>query len=102
MSRLAESRKKSVPVGLTEELLMALWSEILGHEEFGVEDNFFELGGNSLLATQIVVRLCAIVGTEIPLGVFFEQPSIRGIHEALSSMLGVSADTFLAKLAEEP
>ena len=32
-----------------EEVLVMIWSEILGVDRIGVNDNFFELGGHSLL-----------------------------------------------------
>jgi hypothetical protein len=40
----------------TEEVLCAIWSEMLGVERVGIEDNFFELGGDSILSIQVVSR----------------------------------------------
>ena len=40
-----------------EKALAAVWKDVLGIEEAGLEDNFFELGGHSLLATQLVSRV---------------------------------------------
>ena len=39
-----------------EELLAAIWAEVLGVERVGARDNFFALGGDSILSIQIVSR----------------------------------------------
>jgi non-ribosomal peptide synthase protein (TIGR01720 family) len=39
-----------------EEVLCAIWQEVLGVEQVGVEENFFELGGDSILSIQVVSR----------------------------------------------
>ncbi|MGR4879945.1 amino acid adenylation domain-containing protein [Streptomyces sp. LARHCF249] len=46
----------AAPAGATEEILAALWSEVLGVERVGVHDNFFDLGGDSILSLQVVSR----------------------------------------------
>ncbi|MFJ2264641.1 non-ribosomal peptide synthase/polyketide synthase [Streptomyces sp. NPDC087844] len=63
------------PSGAAEELLAAVWSEILGIERIGAHDNFFELGGNSLLVTQIVGRIRG-AGHDISVGDLFDHPTI--------------------------
>ncbi|HVR99451.1 MAG TPA: condensation domain-containing protein, partial [Thermoanaerobaculia bacterium] len=39
-----------------EELLAAIWAQVLRLPRVGVNDNFFELGGDSILSVQIVTR----------------------------------------------
>ena len=39
-----------------EEILAAIWAQVLGLEQVGVHDNFFELGGDSILSIQVLAR----------------------------------------------
>ena len=70
----------------TEEVLSAIWAEILGVERIGVEDNFFELGAHSLLVTQVFSRIRKAFKVEPPLRMFFEYPTIRGIARTIDSL----------------
>jgi non-ribosomal peptide synthase protein (TIGR01720 family) len=40
----------------TEEMLAAIWAEVLKVERVGVNDNFFELGGDSILSFQVISK----------------------------------------------
>ena len=44
------------PRNPTETGLAAIWAEVLGLEQVGIEDNFFELGGDSIMSIQVVAR----------------------------------------------
>ena len=46
-----------LPQSVIEEVLVGIWSEVLGLKRVGIHDNFFELGGHSLLATQLISRV---------------------------------------------
>ncbi|MFJ3484099.1 amino acid adenylation domain-containing protein [Pseudomonas sp. NPDC090202] len=46
----------SAPVSAMEKALAAIWSDLLGTEQVGLDDNFFELGGDSIISIQVVSR----------------------------------------------
>ena len=58
-----------------ERKLMALWEEVLGTREMGVEDNFFEMGGDSILSIQVVAR-ARREGLALSAQQIFEHPTI--------------------------
>jgi amino acid adenylation domain-containing protein len=72
-----------------EETVAAVWTEVLGIARPGVRDNFFELGGHSLKAIQVLARLRARTGADVPLPALFAAPTIehlaRAVQDAVSS-----------------
>ncbi|HEU0053133.1 MAG TPA: amino acid adenylation domain-containing protein, partial [Longimicrobium sp.] len=67
-----------------EEVVAAAWERVLGVRP-GVHDDFFELGGHSMRATQVVARLRAAFGTELPLRAIFETPTVAGLAARLQA-----------------
>jgi amino acid adenylation domain-containing protein len=66
-----------------EETLAAIWAEMLKLEKPGIHDNFFELGGHSLLATRTLHRMREVFQVDLPVQVFFEQPTIASLAAAI-------------------
>ncbi|HZH16513.1 MAG TPA: condensation domain-containing protein, partial [Archangium sp.] len=75
----SEARTYVAPRTPTEQLLASMWSQLLSLERVGSSDNFFELGGHSLLATQVVSRVRASFGVELPLRALFEAPTVESL-----------------------
>ena len=71
----------------TEEVLSAVWREVLGVERVGVEDNFFDLGGHSLLATQLISRVRDRFGAAVPLRALFDAPTVAGLAARIDETL---------------
>jgi acyl carrier protein len=99
------------PRGETEEMLAAIWGEVLKLDQIGVQDDFFELGGHSLLATQVISRVRERLRIDLPLRYLFEFPTIAGLaaaigeasmqaRSALPSAITRSADGAAADLLE--
>uniref|UniRef100_UPI0011609DC7 non-ribosomal peptide synthetase n=1 Tax=Streptomyces humi TaxID=1428620 RepID=UPI0011609DC7 len=65
------------PASPTEELLVGVWSRLLGVARVGVTDNFFELGGHSLLATRVGSRIRELLSVDLPLSAMFDRPTVR-------------------------
>jgi AMP-binding enzyme/AMP-binding enzyme C-terminal domain/Phosphopantetheine attachment site len=72
----------AAPQGPVEELVAALWRDLLAVGAVSRDDNFFTLGGHSLLATQFISRLREQLAIEVPLMSLFEDPTPAGCARA--------------------
>ncbi|MGW5493961.1 amino acid adenylation domain-containing protein [Streptomyces olivaceoviridis] len=72
------------PSGAREELLCAVFAEVLGLDRVGADDDFFALGGHSLSAIRVANRLRAELGTAVPLRALFDARSAEALARALA------------------
>ncbi|MET0621639.1 MAG: amino acid adenylation domain-containing protein, partial [Pyrinomonadaceae bacterium] len=75
-----------------EAQVAAVWAEVLGVRRVGVHENFFDLGGHSLVATQVVTRLCDAFEIDLPLRCLFESPTVAGLSVAVVRRLSERGD----------
>ncbi|MPR35961.1 amino acid adenylation domain-containing protein [Salmonirosea aquatica] len=68
-----------------EELVAAIWSDVLGLETINDTDDFFELGGHSLIAVQVMTRIEQETGKRLPLSTLFEYPTISKLAALLQT-----------------
>ncbi|WP_241526813.1 non-ribosomal peptide synthetase, partial [Pseudomonas sp. BIOMIG1BDMA] len=76
-------KRHVAPVSEREQQVAAIWADVLGAQQVGLEDHFFELGGHSLLATRVVSRVRQALGIEVALKALFEQPVLGDFVQAL-------------------
>ncbi|MDH0732573.1 non-ribosomal peptide synthase/polyketide synthase [Pseudomonas sichuanensis] len=67
-----------------ERSVAAIWQQLLGCEQVGLDDDFFTLGGHSLLATQLVSRVRQALAIDVPLRVLFEHSQLQAFVAALA------------------
>jgi amino acid adenylation domain-containing protein len=85
--RLAQQLPADVPAGppaqpartATEEILLGLWAELLGHDGLSVTESFFDAGGHSLSATRLIARVQQVLDVDVPLRAFFESPTVAAL-----------------------
>ena len=80
------------PAGQIEEMIAAIWREVLGLDRVGMHDDFFELGGNSLIGLQLMSRLRKLFVMDIPIAVLFDTPTIAELAANISDRQRLAND----------
>ncbi|WP_189135472.1 alpha/beta fold hydrolase [Wenjunlia tyrosinilytica] len=78
------ARGYRAPVGVVEEVLAGIWSDLLNVERVGRDDDFFELGGHSLLAVSLVERMRQ-AGLSCDVRAVFTTPTVAGLAAAVAA-----------------
>ncbi|WP_287384535.1 non-ribosomal peptide synthetase [Gordonia sp. (in: high G+C Gram-positive bacteria)] len=67
-----------------EQVLAAVFAELLGVDEVSVAESFFDLGGNSLSAMRLAARASDALGVEVSVRDVFDAPSVRELIVAVA------------------
>ncbi|HEY3754809.1 MAG TPA: amino acid adenylation domain-containing protein [Opitutaceae bacterium] len=89
-----------------EQTLAAIWRDVLGLADVGVDRNFFDVGGHSLRLVSVQLRLQAALGRPVPMLDLFAHPTIRALASHLeggpaegANPVAVAADRAAAQRA---
>lgn len=83
--RQKERPSSLASVTATEEIVMAVWQEVLGDVLVDPTENFFDLGGHSLLAVQVARKLSEQLGRDVPIVDLFQHPTVRSLAAQLGN-----------------
>jgi hypothetical protein len=87
-----------------EEMLCALFAEVLEVPQVGIDDDFFAIGGHSLVATLLVSWIRVKLGVEVPMRTLFESPTpallAEAVRDALLDQIEQITDSEAAALTE--
>ncbi|WP_339704489.1 amino acid adenylation domain-containing protein [uncultured Kriegella sp.] len=75
------------PEGEIEEILAAIWKEVLRLKQVGVHDDFIALGGHSLAAIRVTARINEEIEMNFPLNKIFELPTIAEYSKFIEDTL---------------
>jgi amino acid adenylation domain-containing protein len=71
------------PITQAEEIITAVWRDVLNLRQVGAHDNFFDLGGDSLLIAQVRSRLEPLLGQSISIVDLFRYPTVSSLARHL-------------------
>jgi len=86
-SRMNVSADYKPPRNPTEEVLVAIWKDILGIEGIGIHDNFLELGGDSLISTRIISKVRETMNVRLTFNDVFNAVTIAEMAELIQRLI---------------
>jgi acyl transferase domain-containing protein/thioesterase domain-containing protein/acyl carrier protein len=73
----------AAPESVVEKELAGYFQDLLGISQVGLDDSFFDLGGHSLIAVRLFSRIKKHFGSDFPISLLFEAPTVRKIAALL-------------------
>lgn len=86
-----------------EQTVAEVWAAVLGVEQVGLQENFYTRGGDSLMATQVLLRLHTLFEVELPLQLLYtDHFNVAELARAIEAQRLEQADPHeLAALLQE-
>ncbi|UCG98355.1 MAG: non-ribosomal peptide synthetase, partial [Burkholderiales bacterium] len=95
LAPLAPDRPRTEPRNAVEARVAAIWRDVLGIGELGVDDQFLDLGGDSLQAMRIAGRVYREFGLAVSQGQLLSRPTVA---EMAALVAGLAADRAVASV----
>ena len=76
--------------GSIEAAIFQIWSEVLDHQDFGLDHNFFDLGGTSVEAASMVTLVQQRLARQVTVTTLVEYPTLRQFSLAVRRADGLS------------
>ncbi|NUS11191.1 MAG: hypothetical protein HOY69_07255 [Streptomyces sp.] len=92
MGELALLSKEPEGLTSTESRVAQIWTDVLKHDQFGLDDNFFAVGGHSMYATLVTYELRNSWGTEFPLTLIFEFSTVRELAKEIDQITSAAGE----------
>ncbi|GAA2657399.1 SDR family NAD(P)-dependent oxidoreductase [Paractinoplanes durhamensis] len=83
-ARLVAGGGYQEPQGDLEHRLAGIWGQVLAAPRVGRDDSFFHLGGSSLRAMRLLARINETLGTDYPVRMLYENPTLRQFAGAVA------------------
>lgn len=97
-AQVAVGRSSVPPRTPVERALARIWAQVLHTDRIGVHDDFFEIGGHSLLALQMLTKVVAELGVDVPLDRMIEASTVEALAAVVESMRGPGDDGYVEML----
>ena len=85
--QVRHSNSHVAPRNEVEQIIAAIYRELLGAGNPSVNDSFYRLGGHSLLATQLLSRVNEAFGLRLALPVMFESDTVASLAQVIERQL---------------
>jgi thioesterase domain-containing protein len=90
--------KRSQSGDAAEEVLADLWTKVLRKRPPAASSNFFDIGGHSLLAVYLASEISKAYGTNFPVSLIFQEPTIEAMARRLRA--GIDAASSVVSIQE--
>ncbi|WP_146548500.1 non-ribosomal peptide synthetase [Rummeliibacillus suwonensis] len=92
---------ESLPRTQLEYEIQKIWLDILNLKTITLRESFFEIGGNSIMLVQLLSKIRKKYQVEIPLNVFYEEPSIQHLADIIKNGTQMKKDSFITCVQKE-